>query len=383
LWKVKTTDRGEKLGKWIEKNPLVILTIAALFTVASIYFAQTITMETDTKTFVDENSRLYVEYKHLFVDRFGTDSIVVLVEGDTVTSPESLKAMDRLTRQMETAENVLGTTSIAEMVMEAEAKETGVRKVPDSQSRINDILDGIEMTNPAMLSAILPDRGHTLISIELPTYIPLESIRAVLPATYYAVEMAEFPAGADTIVTGGIALRNDMEREMNSSMSTLLMISVLLMVVALLLVFRHVHLSLLPLPITLLGIIWTFGMMGFLKVPLTMVSMAAFPILIGLGIDYAIQFQNRIEEEFQQSESIIDAVIETVSHTAPAVFIALIITGAGFISLFSSSVPMIKDFGLLCLIGIIMCYISSLFVGVTVIYLMERKRNNRARQVGM
>jgi len=374
---VRITSKGEKLGRWIEGNPIIILTIAALFTVASIHFAQNITMETETETFVDENSRLYVEFDHLYNDRFGTESIVVLVEGDAVTKPESLKAMDRLTRQMETVENVLGTISIAEMVMDAEAQETGVRIVPDSQARVDEILEELEKTNPGMLHAILPDRGHTIISIELPTYIPMESIKAVLPETYSAVEMAEFPAGANTIVTGEIALRNDIEREMNTSMGTLLMISGLLMVVALFFVFRHVHLPLLPLPIVFLGIIWTFGMMGFLQVPLTMVSMSAFPILIGLGIDYAIQFQNRIEEEFQQGGSIATAAIDTVAHTGPAVLIALIITGAGFFSLFSSSVPMIRDFGLLCLIGIIMCYISSLFVGVTVIYQMERGRNDR------
>jgi len=38
---------------------------------------------------------------------------------------------------------------------------------------------------------------------------------------------------------------------------------------------------------------------------------------------------------------------------------------------------MIRDFGLLCLIGIVMCYISSLFVGVTILYQMERGRNDR------
>lgn len=376
------TSKGEWLGTWIEGNPIIILTLAALLTVASIHYAQNITMETETETLVDENSRLYVEFDHLFQDKFGTESIVVLVEGDAVTKPESLKAMGRLTRQMETVENVLGTISIAEMVMDTEAQKTGVRKIPDSQARIDEILEELEMTNPAMLHALLPDQGHTLISIELPTSLPQESMKAVLPETYSAVEMAEFPAGADTIVTGEIALRNDIEWEMNSSMGTLLMISGLLMVVALFLVFRHVHFPLLPLPVVFLGIIWTFGMMGFLEVPLTMVSMAAFPILIGLGIDYAIQFQNRIEEEFQRGESIATAAIDTVTHTAPAVLIALVITGAGFFSLFSSSVPMIKDFGLLCLIGIIMCYISSLFVGVTILYQIERGRNNRNDQNG-
>ena len=375
---------GERLGRWIEANPIVILTVAALLTVASIHYAQTITMETEIETFVDADSRLYVEFSHLYSDRyrFGTQSIVVLVEGDSVTTPGSLKAMERLTRQMETVDYVLGTVSLAEMVMEVEAEATGIRRVPDSQARIDEILAELERTNPAALKAILPDRRHTIIPIDLPTYIPMASLDAILPEARSAVAMAEFPAGADTIVTGEIALGDEIEREMNASMTDLLLISGLLMVVALLLVFRHVNLPLLPLPVVFLGIIWTFGMMGFLQVPLTMVSMAAFPILIGIGIDYAIQFQNRIEEEFQRGGSISKAAIETVARIAPAVLIALIITGAGFFSLFSSSVPMVRDFGLLCLIGIIMCYLSSLFVGVTVIHQMERGRNERKSRNG-
>jgi predicted RND superfamily exporter protein len=86
---VRITTKREKLGRWIEANPIVILTIAALFTVASIHFAQSITMETEVETFVDENSKLYLEFDHLYNDRFGTQSIVILVEGDAVTTPAS------------------------------------------------------------------------------------------------------------------------------------------------------------------------------------------------------------------------------------------------------------------------------------------------------
>ena len=94
-----------------------------------------------------------------------------------------------------------------------------------------------------------------------------------------------------------------MNEEMNTSMGILLSLSVLLMVVVLYLVFKHVRWRLLPLPIVLVGIIFTFGAMGFLDIPMSMVSMSAFPVLIGLGIDYAIQFHNRIEEELARGEN--------------------------------------------------------------------------------
>ena len=114
--------------------------------------------------------------------------------------------------------------------------------------------------------------------------------------------------------------------------------------------------------------------MGFLHIPFTMVSMSAFPVLIGIGIDYAIQFHNRVDEEFSRGESPVKAVVETVRHVAKPVMIALAITATGFISLLTSAVPLTRDFGKTCLIGLFLCYLSSLFVGVTLLYILERRR---------
>jgi hydrophobe/amphiphile efflux-3 (HAE3) family protein len=105
--------------------------------------------------------------------------------------------------------------------------------------------------------------------------------------------------------------------------------------------------------------------------------MSAFPVLIGIGIDYAIQFHNRIDEEFAKGESPIRAVVETVSHVSMPVMIALIITAMGFVSLLTSSVPMTRDFGLICLVGLFLCYLSALFVGVTLLYVFEQRGGPR------
>ncbi len=55
--------------------------------------------------------------------------------------------------------------------------------------------------------------------------------------------------------------------------------------------------------IILFAVIATIGIMGWLSIGLTMVSMAVFPVLIGLGIDYSIQFQSRYAEEILGGES--------------------------------------------------------------------------------
>ena len=88
--------------------------------------------------------------------------------------------------------------------------------------------------------------------------------------------------------------------------------------------------------------------------PMTMVSMAVFPILIGLGIDYSIQFQNRYEEE--------KSAKTTLTQIGTAVGIAVLATVLGFISLYASPVPMIRDFGKMLTIGVIISFIGSIFL---------------------
>ncbi|KFZ26771.1 MAG: MMPL family protein [Candidatus Izimaplasma bacterium HR2] len=99
-----------------------------------------------------------------------------------------------------------------------------------------------------------------------------------------------------TLVSGKPVLDQSIKSEMMGSMQVMMALSALIMVVVLLIVFR-IRWSLLPLVIILFAVIATIGIMGWLNIGLTMVSMAVFPVLIGLGIDYSIQFQSRYTEE--------------------------------------------------------------------------------------
>ena len=79
-------------------------------------------------------------------------------------------------------------------------------------------------------------------------------------------------------------------------MLTLGAIAVAIMIVILLLFF-NVRWRLLPLAVILIGVIWAFGLAGYLGIPLTIVTIAGLPVMLGIGIDYAIQMHARVEEE--------------------------------------------------------------------------------------
>ena len=138
----------ERLGYWIADNPIIIMAAAVLLTVVSFHYAQQIEMQgMTTESMVGKDSPLYQLYDHLYVEKFGTESIAVLIEADDVTKPEILKAMLMLSDKMKDAPDVIGVTSIADIVATREARETGVRNIP-TQERIDEILPSPTICRP-------------------------------------------------------------------------------------------------------------------------------------------------------------------------------------------------------------------------------------------
>ena len=152
-------------------------------------------------------------------------------------------------------------------------------------------------------------------------------------------------------------------------MLTLGGIAVAVMIVILLLFF-NVRWRLLPLAVVLVGIIWAFGATGFLGIPLTLVTIAGLPVMLGIGIDYAIQMHSRIEEEV-----IIDASPHPIQAAArglgPALLVVTFDAVFAFLAIQLSQVPMVRQFGWLLTVGIIAICISSIINPLAILGIRE------------
>ncbi len=98
------------------------------------------------------------------------------------------------------------------------------------------------------------------------------------------------------LISGKPILDQSIKSSMMESMQVMMISSVLIMIVILMIVY-NVRMRLMPIVMIMIVVVATVGLMGWMNIGLTMVSMAVFPVLIGLGIDYFIQFQTRYEEE--------------------------------------------------------------------------------------
>ncbi|MCC5952443.1 MAG: MMPL family transporter [Acidimicrobiia bacterium] len=173
------------------------------------------------------------------------------------------------------------------------------------------------------------------------------------------------------ITTGAPVLLKDINDYLRGGMLTLGGIAVVVMLVILTLAFR-VRTRLLPLATTLIGIVWTFGMLGYVGLDLSLVTISGLPILIGMGIDFAIQIHSRVEEELATGEAP-NPFAATLRWLGWPLVVAAIAAVVSFLCMQLSMVPMVRDFGVMLAIGMVMLVAVGVLVPLAALGSRERR----------
>ncbi|MEO7430183.1 MAG: MMPL family transporter, partial [Acidimicrobiales bacterium] len=226
------------------------------------------------------------------------------------------------------------------------------------------------------LRPFFPDDTHAQLVVRLPGNQDIKSEGKAADFVQATTADLAFD-GARVTTTGAPVLLRDINDYLTGGMLTLGAIAIGLMVVILLVAF-DVRWRLLPLGVILLGVIWAFGLAGYLGIPLTIVTIAGLPVMLGVGIDYAIQMHARVEEEV-----IIDReehpIQETSRNLGPALLVVTFDAVFAFLALRFAKVPMIRDFGLLLAVGIAVICMCSIFVPLAALGIREYKSPTKGR----
>ncbi|HEX6582118.1 MAG TPA: MMPL family transporter [Thermoleophilaceae bacterium] len=209
---------------------------------------------------------------------------------------------------------------------------------------------------------LFPSKNAALIQIRLrPDLTDAERARAIdLIRTATDQRVFKPKEGARYIVTGVPVVAEGLTDAIQRSIFVLLGAALVLMAGTLALVFRS-RLRLLPLGLALAAAAMTFGALSLAGGSLTMASIAALPVLIGLAVDYAIQFQARFDEAEARGEP--EPAVAAVVAGGPTILTAGLATATGFLVLLLSPVPMVRGFGLLLVLGIVLALACALCAG--------------------
>ena len=214
-------------------------------------------------------------------------------------------------------------------------------------------------------SYLFPGKNAALVQVRLrPDLTDAQRSRTIELIQEVTREKSLMPKrGARYVVTGVPVVVEGLADAVQEGILWLLGAAILVMAATLALVFRA-RLRLLPLTLALAAAAMTFGALSLAGGSLTMASIAALPVLIGLAVDYAIQFQARHEEIRRRDRT---APAETATEAAavggPTIATAGLATAAGFLVLLLSPVPMVRGFGVLLVLGIVIALLCALTAG--------------------
>jgi uncharacterized protein len=195
----------------------------------------------------------------------------------------------------------------------------------------------------------------------------IDLIRAAVADDHFSIRNGSYVVSGVPVVVDGLA------DKLSSAIIVLLIAALVVMTITLALIFGP-PLRLLPLAIALVAASLTFGLLALFGGSLTMASIAVLPILIGLAVDYAIQFQARFVEARGAGSSPARAAVEAAARGGPVIATAAVATAAGFLVLLLSPIPMIRGFGLLLVAGVAISFAVALTAGLALLSLTARDK---------
>ena len=219
---------------------------------------------------------------------------------------------------------------------------------------------------------LFPSEEGALISIRLQPDISDGTRREAIGLIRSAISNDAFKLSDGSYEVSGIpVVVEGLADELSGEIVLLFAAALVVMAIVLVLIFGP-PLRLLPLFIALGAAGFAFGLLSLIGGTLTMASVAVLPVVIGLGVDYAIQLQARFREAAEAGERPPAAAVVAAVRGGPVIGTAALATSVGFLSLTLSPIPMVREFAISLVAGIFAALAISLTAGLAALSMTSR-----------
>jgi predicted RND superfamily exporter protein len=124
--------------------------------------------------------------------------------------------------------------------------------------------------------------------------------------------------------------------------------------------FRNVRAIAVSFTTLAVGVVWSYGTMGFLGIALNTLNMTIVPLVMGIGIDYSIHMINEFVEHKSEGHSDAEAFRLAGSRSGLAMLIATATTVGGLATLIVSPSLLIAELGLVSTVALTVIYLLAI-----------------------
>ena len=356
--------------------------IIAVFLALTVFFAwwiKDLRINSDMVSYLPDSDSA-VQLFHHIGDTFGqNDLVLVAVESDDIFTPRVIRDVALLTDAIGGVEGVTGIISLTNVM--------DIRRAPDGGIEIGTLVDSSALPSTSQQAqalrasvmgreryrgAIVSEDGRsTLIVCRIrsgaETTAMVQRVQAAAAST--GVREKIFFGGNPLLVTElGAIIFHDLR--------VLVPIVAILIILTLLFAFRTLRGVLIPLSAVGMSTVWVLGLMGLLRIPLTLISDIIPALLVAIGTAPCIHILSKFDEDVSRYGAAGEESQGAFREVGIRVILAALTIVLGFSSfIVGSYLTAIRDFGIFSSIGVLFSlFISVMFVPALVASIRVRPR---------
>ncbi len=336
-----------------------------------------IVVDTNTLESFDESTYLRKAFEVADKNMAGTQNIdfmVNLKESDSVGDLDVLQRIEDFQQRMNKEFPTLIATSVSVVDLikrinqQMHQDDPAYFRLPDTNTEVNQLLFLFNSASPEERRRLISDDfDATRISFNVRNSGSTGYVELIARANQWSKEifnpLKSKYANMEIITSGGVVTFMHLFDLMTKSEVNSFLVTLALIGITFFFVFQSFTLGFLALIAATFPIILTFGLMGWLGIPLNPTTMIIAPIILGLATDDSIHFINKLRGLLPKTENVTVAVWETLRQLAPALTFTTLVLVGGMLSLLYSSDSSFQAFGYLGALAL-MCalFVDLLFI---------------------
>jgi uncharacterized protein len=363
----------------------IVIAVTMAFSVVFAFFAFRVRVNADLGAILPTNSPSNAVIEAYGGNKPSPDTLVVAFKGDNLFTLETLGSFSRTIDGISALPGIVSAITPFNLPSFGKAEDgrldiatlSPAGTAPKTEADIAVFRSRLMAAPYARKLAVSPS-GNMLVA-----FFQVERVGDYSPLMkkVYAITGAVGITGVTVLVSGGAALGARTTYYLNRDLVRLVLLAFFVLLAFYYFGFRSKRAVLLASLVTLLGAIWSVGLMGILGYDFTLISIAAPPLILIFGNEYGIYFLNEYFRIGGRRDAPRDWIEISSRNVARPILMAFLTTATGFLSLCVTNIRQTREFAVVAGFGSFACGCLSLFLLPALLSLFGKPDEDRTRKV--
>lgn len=352
------------LAKAQANFPKTVLLVVGIITVLMVFGASKVQFSTSNNNWVPDDDPVAVSFRTqslAFGDDFSRLQVVVRSTDNDLRNVHTVRDIQEITTNLEGYKEIVDVQSPFEGLDLDQAELTEKFSKEPLRSQFND--DYTLTTLDIRVTDFHTDEGGNS-----PVFEEIERVFEQNPIYF-----------AETSFFGDTIRFDELGESLSRDTATTTAIAFAFVFILAAITYASIATGFIALLPVIVGIIWTVGLMGYLRIPFTSLSTGLIALVLGIGVDFSIHLVNSTLNSLKKGKTLMQSLEDTIQYTGTPIILSSMTTFLGFLSLLFGTLLGIQRLGISLALSILSVFLVTMVMVPAILSLTKRKASKGIR----